>query len=194
LQLFPSSESLSNAVTSNPNTKPVVDFINKYRSSVSTDVFESNKYSFKAFLIQVANHQSKGVLPIQFVNYDRLSDQEKEELGKFVAMVKYKEIGVVNGDKLKAGEVIKLVQENLGNPKIHRQKGSIDKFNSDTHQRCWKKYGVRPNGKSKQPQVTNKQFCVFDKPHKDYLYTRAWVDFLVEKMKDDVEYQSLYSK
>lgn len=194
LQLFPSSKSLAQAAKHNPNVKSVVEFINSYRSSVSTEVFESNKYTFKAFLIQVGNHQSKDALPVQFVNYDKLNDDQKLELGKFVAMVKFKEVGISNVDKIKSGEVIKKVQEALGNPKIIRQKKSIDKFNFDTHIRCWKKYKVRPDGKSKAPSQTTAKYCIYDKPHNDYLYTNEWVDFLIDKMKDENEYQSLYSK
>jgi hypothetical protein len=194
LQLFPSTKSLAQAVKHNPNVKPVVNFINSYRSSVSTEIFESNKYTFKAFLIQVGNHQSKEALPIQFVNYDRLSEEEKAELAKFVAMVKFKEVGISNVDKLKSGDVVKLVQAALGNPKVARQKNQIDKFNFDTHIRCWKKYNVRPDSKSKHPNQTNTKYCIYDKPHNDYLYTKEWVDHLIEKMKDENEYQSLFKK
>jgi hypothetical protein len=194
LQLFPSRETLSSAVTKNPITKPIVEFINCYRTSISTEVFESNKYSFKAFLIQVANHQNRNALPVQFVNYDKLDDNQKEELGKFVAMVKFKEVEVGNIDKLKTGAVVKLVQQALGNPKVSRINKEVDKFNFDTHTRCWKKYNVRPLSKSKDPQLTNTTYCFYDRLHNDYSYTKAWVQFLIEKMKDESEYQSLFVK
>lgn len=91
LQLFPSRQSLSQAIKHNPVAKPIIEFINNYRSSITTEIFESKQYTFKAFLIQVANHQSKEALPIQFINYDKLTESQKEEFGKFVAMVKFKE-------------------------------------------------------------------------------------------------------
>lgn len=192
LQLFPSHESLSKAVKQNKEVKPIVDFINKYRSSISTEIFESNKYTFKAFLIQVSNHQSKEALPIQFLHYDKLSEEQKTELGKFVAMVKFKEVGVANEDKFKSGEVVKSVQEGLGGLKIVRLKKQINKFNSDTHTRCWRKYKVRPDGKAKNPNLTDAKYCVYDKAHKDYLYTKEWIEFLITKLKDEAEFQSLY--
>jgi hypothetical protein len=194
LQLFPSKDNISKVISHNPTTKPIINFIENYRSSVSTESFESNKYSFKAFLIQVSNHQSKDALPIQFVHYDKLTEDQKGELGKFVAMVKYKEVGISNVDKLKSGEVVELVQKALGSIKIQKGKASIAKFNADTHTRCWKKYKVRPDSKSKQPHLTTTDYCVYDKPHKDYLYTAKWVDLLTEKMKNEEEYSSLYKK
>lgn len=194
LQLFPSRDSLSRAVRQNKEVKPIIDFINGYRSSVSTEIFESNKYTFKAFLIQVSNHQSKDALPIQFLHYDKLTEEQKTELGRFVAMVKFKEVNVANEDKFKSSEVVKQVQEALGSIKIMRMKRQIDKFNLDTHTRCWKKYKARPEGGSKNPNQTNAKYCVYDKAHKDYLYTKEWVEFLIAKMKDENEYLSLFGR
>src|SRR6266568_2304792 len=76
LQLFPSSESLVAAVKHHPDAKPVVEFIQQYRSTISPDITASGKYSFKAFLIQVANHKTDTALPVQFVHYDRLSYED----------------------------------------------------------------------------------------------------------------------
>ena len=74
LQLFPSSENLVDAVKHNPATKPVVDFIQQFRSTISPEITASGKYSFKAFLIQVANHKSQNALPVQFVHYNKLTE------------------------------------------------------------------------------------------------------------------------
>jgi hypothetical protein len=92
LQLFPSSESLVDAVKHNPATKPVLDFIRQFRSTISPDITASGKYSFKAFLIQVANHKSQNALPIQFVHYNKLTEDEKEQVSQLTAMVKFKEV------------------------------------------------------------------------------------------------------
>lgn len=95
LQFFPSSKSLSQVVKNSPISKPIIDFIKSYRSSVATEIYESNQYTFKAILIQVANHASKEALPIQFLHYDKLTEEQKIELGKFVTMIKFKEGGIL---------------------------------------------------------------------------------------------------
>lgn len=190
LQLFPSSKTLVDAAKSNPYS--ISDFITQYRSTIDNDVLQSGKYSFKAFLIQVANHQGTNVLPIQFFHYDKLSDQEKKDLSSFATMIKYKELPVANADKLKVSEVIKRVQHGLGNQKIQKGKKLINKFNTNTHTRCWRKYKVRPDSKSPKPELTERKFCIYDKPHNDYLYSQEWVDFLIETLKDDREFSALY--
>jgi len=191
LQLFPSSENLAEAVKRNPEMKRVVGFVQQFRSTISSAVTESGKYSFKAFLIQVANHKSQNALSIQFVHYDKLSEDEKTQLSQLIAMVKFKEVPVTNLNVIKPSDVVKKVQLALGNPKMLRGRKEVDRFNLDAHSRCWRKYRVRPPKGSKNPEETQWKYCVYDKMHKDYGYTQEWVDFLSEKLKDSTEFDSL---
>lgn len=194
LQLFPSGESFAQAVKGNKSLTDLKKFIEDYRATLSADVLGSGQYAFKAFLIQVANHDSAEALPIQFVQFDKLTADQKAEFEKFAVMVKWKAANIVNTGLLKPGAVVKAVQKALGDPKVQRPAGPIDKFTQDTHQRCWKRYGVRPSGGAKAPAATQDKYCVYDEPHKDYLYTPAWVEYLIDKMKIDGEYESLYEK
>jgi hypothetical protein len=164
-----------------------VEFIQRYRSTISPDITATGKYSFKAVLIQVANHKLESALPIQFVHWDRLSEEEKQRVLQFGAMVKFKEIPVSNLDTMRAGDVVKKVQAALGNPKVERGGKSVDRFNLSVHARCWRRYKARPPSGSSTPQETNPRFCVYDKRHDDYGYTQAWVDFLIDKLKDAAE-------
>lgn len=181
LQLFPSSETLRSATKSNKDYDNVLSFINQYRSSISTEIFNSGEYAFKAFLIQVANHKSKDALPIQFFPYDKMNDEEKKKVERIAAMIKEKHIPVANDDKMKPGAVVELVQAALGNKTIQKGKKKIDKFNKTTHTLCWKKYKVRPESNSPHPEQTDSKYCVYDSMNKNYGFTQAWVDFLLKK-------------
>jgi hypothetical protein len=194
LQLFPSADSLVDAVARNPASRPIVEFIQRYRSTVSPEIQASGKYAFKAFLIQVANHQSENATPIQFVHYDKLSDEQKKQINQLVAIIKLKQVPVLNLNLMKAGEVVKRVQQKLGNPKVLRMGREANKFTSGTHTACWKKYQARPLSGDPNPHATKPEYCVYDPLHKDYGYTNAWVDFLVEKVNDDAQYASLYKE
>ena len=194
LQLFPSSENFVEAVKHNPASKPIVDFIKKYRDSVSAEALQSGKYAFRAFLIQVANHQTDNTLPVQFVHYDKLPEGEKRKLAPFIIGYKYKDAPVANADRFKPGEVVKKVQAGLGNPKVTQNGKLSDKFNFNVHAFCWKKYGVRPERNSETPQATNVKYCVWDKAHQDYVYTQEWVTFLIEELKDENKFNALFQK
>lgn len=92
---------------------------------------------------------------------------------------------------MKPSQVAKKVQLGLGSPKITRGGKVVAKFNLDTHARCWRKYKVRPPSGSESPQETDWKYCIYDKLHNDYGYTQAWVDFLVEKLKEPEEFDAL---
>ncbi len=62
----------------------------------------------------------------------------------------------------------------------------------DTHTRCWKKYNVRPDRNAEHPEYTNSEYCIYDQPNKTYLYTEDWVDFLIDEMDNDENYDILY--
>ncbi len=194
LQLFPSLKKLNQAKGKDSATLAVQEFIQQYRSSISTDTISSGEYSFKAFLIQVSNHQGASSLPIQFINYNNLTPEEKDELGRFVTLIKTKQVQVVNPKGKKPSDVVRSVQEGLGDPKLVRGNKVVNKFNSSTHTSCWKFYNVRPDKDSQDPEMTDTKYCVYDVTHKDYVYTQAWIDFLIEKMKDESEYQKILGK
>lgn len=195
LQLYPSSKSLNDAITSDSSTKPIVDFIKKYRSAISTDILKSGEYSFKAYLIQIANHQTENTLPIQFVAYDKLNDAQKNEVNRIAALVKNKvvQVPVTNKDLLKPGVVVQKVQSALGDPKVKKNGKKKDKFNMYIHTKCWKKYKIRPEKGSRNPEVTEPKYCVYDPPNKAYLYTEDWVDFLVKQIAKEDVYNSIYN-
>ena len=184
LQLFPSSKNLVDAVKANPDSKNIAEFIKKYRSSLSQDVLESGQYAFKAFLVQVANHNSRDTLPVQFFKYDELSEDEKKNVRRFSTLIKEKivERNVSGKDLFLPSEVVKQVQENLGNQKNGKGK---DLFNLNVHLKCWKYYNVRPDSKSKTPNKTEPKFCIYDKKDKNYGYTKEWVDKLTEELKKE---------
>jgi hypothetical protein len=192
--MYPTSSNLAEAVKRNRAARAAADFIENYRSSISADILQSGRYAFKAFLIQVANHPSKDALPIQFVNYDKLSDEEKKNVEQLAVLIKNKQVPVANLNTINAGEVSRRVQVAMGNPKVTRGGKERDKFNIAWHTRCWQDFGVRPSKGTARPNETNAKYCIYDSRHNDYGYTEEWVKFLVEKFKDDKAYEELFAQ
>lgn len=92
LQFYPEIKTLPQNLSKSSPISNAVNFINSFRSSISADAVNSGKYTFKAFLIQVANHEGKNTLPIQFVNYDSLTIEQKDRLDKFALIKKSSKI------------------------------------------------------------------------------------------------------
>lgn len=102
IQMFRSNKNLLEATKAElkkKNALEIVEFIKSFRSSLSSDVFESPEYAYKAVLIQVKNHLSKDALPLKFINEKDLTDEQKEQLKNMgVVLIKEKENKVIVDD------------------------------------------------------------------------------------------------
>ena len=191
LQLFPSPKNLVDALKSNSDSKEVIEFINKFRSSLSTDIIESGQYSFKAFLVQVANHNSSSALPIQFVKYDELNPEEKKNVGRVAALIKKVDVPVNHSNLFRPGEVVKQVQDTLGNKKIETRGKTCNFVTTHVHTQCWKYYKVRPKSGSTSPKDTNPKYCLYDNKDNNYGYTKEWINFLTSELQDEERYSQI---
>ena len=97
--------------------------------------------------------------------------------GNVIALIKPKQVSVANLGGLKASQVVQQGSTRLGR-----------KFTLNSHARCWKHFNTRPTGNSLTPEACDNRYCYFDVLYKDYVYTSAWVDFLVEKLRDAATY------
>lgn len=57
-------------------------------------------------------------------------------------------------------------------------------FNANDHTKAWRLFKVRPRNGSSQPANTDKRYCIYHAAHKDYTYSDAWIDRLVEEVSD----------
>lgn len=165
--------------TVKPNIRSYID---KFRSSLSDDILGKMAYSFKVFLIpNVGNHRSKDSLAIEWVHYDPDDPEQMENYVKSVALIKERHIPVSNLHTMKAGEVAKRVKAAIGRP-----------FNASTHHaRCWRYFGVRPPSGDPHPERCNEKYCIYDKAHRDYVYTDKWVEKLITELSDPHKYNAI---
>lgn len=182
-----------------PLNGDVYMFMSKDQRKVRMIHYERNAYYLheKSFIkgYKFMKIERKDDVTVYKIDWKDLSSEEKEKQKRVAALIKLKEVKVFSTkDLLKPKDVVSKVQEKLGNPKVIRGGKQVDKFNSDTHTRCWKKYKVRPDEiqKKRSPEKVKAEYCVYDHANDCYLYKNAWVDFLVEKMLNDDEYNSLY--
>jgi hypothetical protein len=124
----------------------IVDYIKNFRSALTTEVFESSEYSFKAVLIQVKNHESKDALPIKFIHYDKLTEEQKQNLNAAgIVLIKEKEVRVSDtdllADKISYDELIKQLKEHIPGIKInfdfHSKKNTIINNRPELFHRRW---------------------------------------------------------
>jgi len=156
-------------------------YIDDYQDTLPDDVQQSQKYSFRVFLMpRLGNHAKSSDLAIEFVHYDPTNPEEMKQYEKQVAMIKERvvRVQVANQGRLRPSTVCKRITEITGKS-----------FKPHCHTNAWKLYNVRP--KKRDPVGCNTEFCQYDEAHNDFVYTEAWVQFLVEKVNDPQEFDKI---
>lgn len=149
------------------------DYIIKYRNNLSVDIFNSQEFSIKLIQIPKISNTNRNDIAIEFVNWNNLAADDKENYEKVTAIIKDKIVKkeVVNAGKLKAGDVLKEVNK--------RCAFSINYYD---HMCLYFIFSIRPTKKDAdavEPFDTDTNYCHYDEPHGDYVYKEEWVDFIV---------------
>jgi hypothetical protein len=182
-QMIPAEKKMAARSLATGVAKSVTSYVEKFRGNLPATVLNSMKYSFNVFLVpKVANRQSAADAAVQFVRVDEASPEELLRLERLNVLIREKHIPIANLDLLKPGQVVAQVEAALPQP-----------FTMATHTLAWRRYGVRPMGKSDHPERTQPQYCVYDPVHHDWLYTHAWVELLKRELADPQRYQALAS-
>lgn len=80
----------------------------------------------------------------------------------------------------KAGDVVKEIK-----------KRTKKNFTQHLHTNAWKMFNARPGTHAKQPENTNRDYCIYNSTYKSYSYSNAWIDFIEEYIEDDQNFESL---
>lgn len=151
-------------------------FIDKYRTSLSNEIYDSMKYSLKFLIVPKISNNDRGDLSIDFVREDALT---AADYNKITAVIKdkIKKTEVSNLGKHKPSKVCEAVNLSIGdNLKISA---------SYHHPLLCKFYEIKPTDKEEDPFNTNPKFCTYDEVHTDYVYSDEWIFHLISELGDD---------
>ncbi len=155
----------------------IKDYIEKYRNNLPQDIYDSQEYSIKLIQIPKISNTNRSDLAIEFIKLNELNDIDKEKFNKLNAIIKDKivKVEVSNAGGLKAGGVINKVAENLE-----------IKFTHHLHRCLYFIFSIRPTflDKNISPFDTNIKYCHYDEPHKDYIYSESWTNFIINLFKN----------
>lgn len=160
----------------------VREYIETFRGGLTDDIRNDIGYSYSVYLVpKVAKRASAADAAIEFIHsssLDELGETERRRLEKAIVLTKERIKSVRNADNLIPSSVVKLVALEL--PFV---------FNMYHHTKAWQYYEVRPRSRSNNPNNTREEYCLYDEPHGDYLYTRAWIKKLVRDLSDKTKFQ-----
>lgn len=146
-------------------------YIDKYKTDLPQEVYDSQEHSIKLLQIPKISNTKRSDLAVEFVNWNTISEEDKENYNKVTAIIKDKIVkhNVSNANMLRPIDVRNAVREKTG-----------VEISQSNHTDLWKAFSVRPHAKSEAKFDTLTKYCIYGEPHNDYLYTSEWVDFIVK--------------
>jgi len=159
--------------------KTTRDLLHSFEAGINPSVTQDHHYEFRIRLIPKLGSKSDTDLALTFVRESDLSDDERAMLGKLGR----------TGQVIVREQVRSVSNENLMKPTLaasNIEKKIPFKFKVHHLVSIWKRMALRPPDGDPHPERTKEDFCVYDRPHRDYLYTAA----LVEKMVSDCATES----
>lgn len=145
------------------------DFLARYEADLDPAIMRDQRYEFRVTLVPKLGPKSVADTSLTFVRESDLSSEEKESLktlGREGKVIVRQQTRRVSGAGLvKPAAAAHLIQERIP-----------FRFETNHVVYAWKKLGCRPPSNSKTPERTDEKYCIYDEPHRDYLYTPAFLD------------------
>lgn len=155
------------------NYKVVRHYMETFRNDLSDEIVESQKYRVRAFLVpKLGNHAKSSDIAVEFINVDKLSEDELASYEQGVAFIK----GIENPFKLRPSKVVEEVAK------------KISGFNMPLHTKCWKFYDARP---AETQKGFKGEYSRFVEGFEGYLYSSQWVKFLIQELDDPQKLQQV---
>lgn len=177
-----SAEQMKQAKESMP--AEVRSLIEDFQSELESDVLYDTRYEFRVHLVQQTGPKTEADLALHFVREDDLTEKQREVLAGLgregTLIVRERERPVRGLNMLKPGQVVDRVAPEV--PFV---------FNMYHLTQSYKRLGVRPPRGDETPERTDERYAIYDKPHRDYVYTEAFVDKLIRKAQTEEGFREL---
>lgn len=170
-QLRTGTQKSANKSVLSKDSKKIMSFIDKYRNTLDDNTFNSMEFSVKLIQIPKISNTNRADAAIDFVDWNSLSEEDKENYDKLLAIIKDRKNPnqAASVKRFKPSEVVEEVNKKITGKKI----------TLNLHAELYKLFEIRPLKDSDAPFQTNARYCIYDETFKAYVYEQEWIDFLV---------------
>ncbi|WP_340697220.1 DUF3644 domain-containing protein [Cellulosimicrobium funkei] len=158
--------------------KGVLDWVQDLDANMDPAVANAPQFDFRVYLIPHTGPKTQADAAMTFVRMEELDDKQRAAMEHVQTIIREKHVPVANLGRLKPGEVAAKVAADLG-----------QRFTIADHTNAWRHYDARPGQNATRPEATKSQFCVWDGTFRQYVYTEAWVSYLVRHLSNAATYE-----
>ncbi len=157
-------------------------YITKFEAKLDAAVRDDERYLFRVRMTPVQGPRSDADLAVTFVRADALTPEElqryhSEQVGTVIMTEKHRDIGLK--DEMLQKQAAAAIEARLP-------------FELPVHlfTALRKKHGVRPTN-AQDHALADTRYCIFSKPHGNYVYTQAYVDRCVRELDTRDKFRQL---
>lgn len=158
----------------------VLDWVQDFDAKLDPAVTSAPQFDFRVFLIPHTGPKTQADAAMTFVKLEELDSDQRAAMEHVQTIIRDKHVPVANLGHLKPAEVSSKVATGLG-----------QRFSVNDHTSAWRHYEVRPPNASAKPEATKSQFCVWDQAFRQYVYTEAWVNYLIRHLADPATFEGV---
>jgi hypothetical protein len=161
-------------------------YITQFEDALDESVAADERFVYRVLLTPVKGTKGDADLAVTFVREDALTDEEKAEIKKLA-----KEGKVVLADKFRDVALENEMLPAAATEAINSQLPFV--FNSHHFLIMRRLHKVRPE-KGQPATDTQAQYCVYSKPHKNHVYTPAYVAKCVKELNTRDKWMAIMGK
>lgn len=160
--------------------KAILEYVQDFDASLDLDLTEDQGYDFRIYLIPKTGSKSEADVAMSFVRLDDLDEHQLQLMEQMQMVIRDKQIPVEDLGSLLPTQVVERVRA-----------GIPGRFSTNDHAKAWRFFEVRPIEGDAHPERTKIDFCRYNQVFKRYVYTDAWVTFLIRKLSDPKIYKAV---
>lgn len=149
-------------------------FLTDYEAGLDETVVGDSRYEFRLRATVELAPKDPDAVAVQFTHYSDMTDAEREaveEMGRRGQVIVRDRKQPISG-----------LGRRMPKPAAAEIEAAIPfVFNQSHFTAGWKRKKVRPPNGDPNPDRTNPDFCEYDEPTKSYRYTKAYVNYLINK-------------
>ena len=161
------------------------DFLACFEADLDPGITSDQRYEFRVNLVPKLGPKTQADRAMTFVREADLTSEERatlQELGRSGRVVVREQVrSVASVGMVKPAAAVSLIQERVQY-----------KFNMAHFVKAWRVTNCRPAGGSTNPERTHERYCLYDEPHRDYLYTQAFIEKLVREARDAESFEEFF--
>ncbi len=159
--------------------------LTEFELSLNPSVREDARYEFRVHIVPKLSSKTEADTAITFVRAEDLTTEQREALeamGKTGSVIVRERVrNVANAHFMTPTEAAKAIEQ-----------GIPFKFGVHPHfVKAWKALDARPSARSIHPEHTREEWCLYDRVHRDYVYTADFVAKVVRECGTDSGFQGL---